>query len=538
VSDPNSVPVPAPAADGKPAGPAVIRLVHGAEESPQDRLLKKHLPAWVVSGAFHVIILVIAILVGFARQGEAKPSEEIVTVVGDEKPPEEKKLDLTNPDVGLDSELKAAVEVERQDEVNVQAKVTPDEPVGVATAEATAPMDVPAIVGIGADLTAPGLEGDQGAVMGGAGGTNGLVVGQAFRGRSGATRELNLKAGGGNALSEAAVAAGLVWLAKQQKATGGWQYDGSAAPDTVAATGMSLLPFLAAGQTHKKPLGPVSRDYSQTVAKGLDFLISRQQANGSFSGIPPQHTMYSHAIATVALCEAYGMTGDKGKLQYACQKALNFILKAQHGGGSWGYQPGMSGDTSIVGWQVQALKSAEMCRDLTVDKKALAKASKFLDSVSDTSKKSTYGYRNGPGAPGTALTAVGLLCRYYVDGWGPINPGMAEGVRGLATRRPPNPAEFDMYYYYYATQVVHFHEGEVWHKDWNPKMRDMLVKMQVKGKGERVDGSWDADGAMIGSSCGRLGTTAMALLTLEVYYRHLPLYKRDTGGMKELERGK
>ena len=136
-------------------------------------------------------------------------------------------------------------------------------------------------------------------------------------------------------------------------------------------------------------------------------------------------------------------------------------------------------------------------------------------------------------------TAVGLLCRYYISKWGPGHAGMARGVEGLGKRPPAKaPATPDMYYYYYATQVVHFHEGEVWHKDWNPKMRDLLIDLQVSNKGEKVDGSWDPDKGMIGSHCGRLGTTALALLTLEVYYRHLPLYKRDTGGMRELERGK
>jgi hypothetical protein len=248
--------------------------------------------------------------------------------------------------------------------------------------------------------------------------------------------------------------------------------------------------------------------------------------------------MYSHAIATIALCEAYGMTGDKGKLLYPCQNAINFIVKAQGNNGSWGYQPNSEGDTSIVGWQIQALKSGQMCKDVTVDKNSLRKASKFLDSVSDTSKKSTYGYRTAPGAAATGLTAVGLLCRYYIDEWGPIHPGMSDGVKQMIVRRPPTENRFDMYYYYYATQVVHFHEGEAWHKDWNPKMRDMLINLQAKNKGEKVDGSWDPDQTLIGSTSGRLGTTCLALLTLEVYYRHLPLYKRDTGGMKELERGK
>jgi hypothetical protein len=92
-----------------------------------------------------------------------------------------------------------------------------------------------------------------------------------------------------------------------------------------------------------------------------------------------------------------------------------------------------------------------------------------------------------------------------------------------------------MYYYYYATQVVHFADGPDWHKFWNPRMRNMLVELQRKGD-ESIDGSWDKDQGFIGSACGRLGTTCLALLTLEVYYRHLPLYKRDGAGLMELER--
>jgi hypothetical protein len=536
VTEPQSVPAPAPSADGQPAqptGPAVIRIIHGAEESPHDRLMKKHVPAWVVSGAFHVIILVVAILIGFAKQTDARPSDDLIQAAVDDKP-EEKQFDLTNPDMGLDSDLKAAVEVDRQDDLNVEGKVVKDEPVGVATTDTNPPMDIPQLAGTG-DKVDVGAIGTDGNVMKGDFGMNGVMVGKAFQGRSAGSRDPLLKAGGGNAASEAAVALGLVWLAKMQKANGAWVYDGSSAADTPAATGMGLLPFLAAGQTHKKPLGKASIDYTQTVAKGLDFLLKSQQPSGSFAGAS---NMYSHAIATLALCEAYGMTGDKGKLQYPCQRAINYIITGQGNNGSWGYVAKGEGDTSIVGWQVQALKSAEMCKDLTVDKGVQRKASRFLDSVSDSSKKATYGYRTGPGAPGTALTAVGLLCRYYIDGWGSVHPGMSEGVKGLVTRRPPSPNQFDMYYYYYATQVVHFHEGDVWHKDWNPKMRDMLINMQVKANNDKVRGSWDADKAIIGSSCGRLGTTCLALLTLEVYYRHLPTYKRDTGGMKELERGK
>jgi hypothetical protein len=341
-------------------------------------------------------------------------------------------------------------------------------------------------------------------------------------------------AGGGNSASEAAVARGLIWLAKQQKANGSWVFDGSNKNDMPAATGMALLPFLAAGQTHK-----VSKDnkYTKTVAGGLDFLIKTQAANGSFKNANGGTAgMYAHAIATVALCEALGMSGDRTLLQGPAQKAVNFIVNAQGADGSWGYSANATGDTSIVGWQVQALHSAKLCKELVVDKRAFEKARKFLDSVASGPNKSQYGYATPGARPG--LTAVGLLCRYYMDGWGPNHPGMAAGVQYLLKSRMPTDEKFDMYYYYYATQVLHFYEGPEWHKEWNPKMRDLLVKLQVpEGSGDKA-GSWDADAVWIGPHCGRVGQTCMSLLTLEVYYRHLPLYKRDNSGLKELERVK
>jgi hypothetical protein len=67
-------------------------------------------------------------------------------------------------------------------------------------------------------------------------------------------------------------------------------------------------------------------------------------------------------------------------------------------------------------------------------------------------------------------------------------------------------------------------------------MRDMLVDLQNKGGDLDKRGSWEKDQGFIGSACGKLGTTCLALLTLEVYYRHLPLYKRDGGGLAEIER--
>jgi hypothetical protein len=242
--------------------------------------------------------------------------------------------------------------------------------------------------------------------------------------------------------------------------------------------------------------------------------------------------MYSHAIATVALCEAAGMTKDPA-VKVKASMAINYIVGAQGRNGSWGYTgPTPSeGDTSIVGWQIQALASAKMAEIKFDVDKVYKNANKFLESVA-TDSGSKYGYRE-KGASQT-LTPVGLLSRYYMKEMNPRHPAYARGVDFLK-QVPPRKDYFDMYYYYYATQVVHFADGPDWHKFWNPRMRNMLVELQRKGD-ESIDGSWDKDQGFIGSACGRLGTTCLALLTLEVYYRHLPLYKRDGAGLMELER--
>jgi hypothetical protein len=69
----------------------------------------------------------------------------------------------------------------------------------------------------------------------------------------------------------------------------------------------------------------------------------------------------------------------------------------------------------------------------------------------------------------------------------------------------------------------HF-EGEHW-KKWNSVMRDFLVDSQDKNGHQK--GSWHFDGDRHGDAGGRLYHTAMACMILEVYYRHMPIYKKQ-----------
>lgn len=319
---------------------------------------------------------------------------------------------------------------------------------------------------------------------------------------------------GGTKETEAAVATGLQWLKSQQKKDGSWAFDGNSKTETAAATGLSLLPFLGAGQTHKG-----KGEYATVVAEGLKFLVAAQNKEGGFQGAK---TMYAHAIATTALCEAFGMTSDP-ELKQPAQKAIDFIVTAQAADGSWGYVPGNRGDTSITGWQIQALRAARACPDLVVKIETLRAASKFLDTVTNA-KKAEYGY-TATADPRLSTTAVGLFCRTTTDGWTAADEPMSAGVKVLIAAVPV-PERFDAYYCYYGTLVVRHAGGEAWSKTWNGAVRDLLVKTQIPAK-ESAAGSWDADTAMIGTSCGRLGTTSLNLLTLESYYRYLSIFRKE-----------
>lgn len=514
----------------------VIQLIRGAEMTTGERILHRVLPACVASAGVHLALAGgVGLYAWLNPTAEAKAAIQEVAVAVEQRPDAPEADNLTDTTPSLDEIAPpTAIDTAVIDKQTVETKLNEPDAAGNPDGKSlndsllTVGSENPNALNLGAELAkgaGPGME-----IGTGQGGLN--ISNDSFKGRgSSSTRDALANANGGNKESQLAVAKGLAWLAKQQKRDGSWEFDGSSRSDKVAATGLALLPFLAAGQTHKAGKG---NDYQATAAAAIAYLLKQQKSNGSFSS-----NSYSQGIATVAICEAFGMTSDKAQLLNPAQKAVDYIQKAQGPNGSWGYNMDSpnDNDTSIVGWQVQALHSAKMCKDLRVNQNVMTKAMKFLDSVASGSSKSKYGYTNASSVTPTR-TAIGLLCRYYLNGWGPNNPGMRDGVDFLMKSQLPDvKTEFNMYYYYYATQVLHFHEGDAWNKDWNPKMRDFLLGQQRKeATRPELDGSWDADKSQwMGPHCGRLGTTCMALLTLEVYYRHLPLYNRGTGGKTDLE---
>jgi hypothetical protein len=202
--------------------------------------------------------------------------------------------------------------------------------------------------------------------------------------------------------------------------------------------------------------------------------------------------------------------------------AVNYIVRAQHSGGGWRYSPGQAGDMSVTGWHVMALKSAQM-GGLDVPEITMRKAQQFLNSCCETTSEG-YGYVGTKTSD--TMSVVGLLCRQYLQAWGPQNIRLIRGIDNYIKPIPPGSIK-NMYYFYYAAQVMHHFGGSAW-KTWNEKMRDYLVRTQDKGDGPN-HGSWSSAGDAHGTPGGRLMVTSLSLLTAEVYYRHLPLYQRESG---------
>lgn len=485
----NAPPLPKVVGDGDPTNPLASERI---------RWTFRETASFLVSLVLHVVLLlVLSLLVVYAP-----PADELSLIVN------------TQPNEGLGdedldaSQLHAAGTGDSSDAASLQlmevasAVRLPESRILFGPAEAT-PSFGPVM-----DSSAASR------VVRGSGGTGG-----GFQGRCGEGKGKLLAGGGGTPASENAVALGLAYLAAHQWRDGGWRFDLTEGPcggqcqnsgsagTTTGATGLALLPFLGAGQTH------LEGDYRDVVYAGVYYL--KDHAVPTEHGVDLQEgTMYAQGIATVALCEAYGMTKD-ASLRQPAQQAINFICWAQHSAGGWRYYPSQPGDTTVFGWQMMALKSASMA-GLEVPSPVVMLAERFLDSV-ESGGGSYYGYITRAKSP--SPTAIGLLIRMYT-GWDHYDPRLQRGVAFLANE---GPSKTDMYFNYYATQVMHHYRGPQW-PAWNEAMRDYLIRSQAPTGHER--GSWyfnDRHGAV----GGRLYTTAMCTMILEVYYRHMPLYEQS-----------
>ncbi len=371
---------------------------------------------------------------------------------------------------------------------------------------------------------------------------------EAFRQRDLGSRSQVAQARGGSEGTEKAVEMGLDFLARHQFPDGHWslhklppglQYEdpalGTMQSDS-AATGLALLAYFGAGYTH------LDDKHRAVVARGLDWLVRNQKDSGElFTGGSRFTRFYSHGIAAIALCEAYGMTRDP-QLREPAALGVDFIIKTQHPTrGGWRYDLSPQGvstetDTSVSGWQLMALKSAQMA-GLEIPSDVLPRIGRWLDSAKGQGQDGRYVYN--PHAADTAsqrhgrqvsraMTAEAMTMRMYL-GVGREDPSLKAGADYLKKHLPEVGTQQrplrDCYYWYYATQAMFHLQGDYW-TAWNDRFRPLAQSSQVQF-GEKA-GSWHPMKPIPdrwGHAGGRHYVTALNLLMLEVYYRHLPLFQ-------------
>jgi antitoxin component YwqK of YwqJK toxin-antitoxin module len=357
-------------------------------------------------------------------------------------------------------------------------------------------------------------------------------------------RDLMAKHGGKGTTD--ALEAALAWLAAHQDpASGGWDADGfmrqcpkgeticegiGQPHNDVGVSGLALLALTGGG--HTNTVG----EFADNVAAGLRFLLGRQnQQSGLIGATGQKDAIYGHGIATMALLAA----GDHKhpKLREAVEKAIAYIVRGQNEGRAWRYDvpPTGDNDTSVTGWIISALSMAEQ-HGYRVPPHAFVGALAWLDDVTEettgrvgydsigslsarTMTNQHYPRQDQTDHPAETMTAVAAWIR-VLAGQAPADEKQLEKHFRLLSANPPlyepDALGNDVYYWYYGTYAMFQLGGKGW-KAWNDAMKTAVRASQRQN--DHPAGSWDPIGPW-GYAGGRVYTTAMMALCLEVYWRY------------------
>jgi len=495
----------------------------GALDSLRERL--GALPWWVISVIVHATLFFLFVTFFAATRLTTADANDLF-VTSEFTEPEEPEVDMEKPRDLFRNPVDAPAQVEI--EQPILAKDDPDAEVSDHFETDNDMDDATARGDENAFSTVPlGGTGVVGAIGVGGGGPAGV-----FGFRNGGGRRKCIKRFGGSKASESAVEAALKWLADHQEPDGHWdckKHGGSGRSSDLAMSGLATLAFLGAGYTPTTP-----SKYREKVKKAVEWLQSQQRPggvklegkldrkyeNGSWAS---GTSIYNHAIAALALAEAYGMTRDE-KIGESAQLAVDYSVNVhQKPYAGWRYGPKSEGDMSVSGWFVMQLKSAKVA-GLKVDGRAFQGAMNFVDSVTDPETGRTrYTVRSHPSP---RRTSMGLVARLFMGASPKSDPLIAKQADYLLEHKP-EPFESkdqagDFYYWYYAMLGMFQAGGQRW-RDWNEVMRPRLVKSQCTAADGDDNGSWNYANIAYGKSGGRVFTTALGALTLEVYYRYLPI---------------
>jgi hypothetical protein len=306
---------------------------------------------------------------------------------------------------------------------------------------------------------------------------------------------------------EASVDKALEFLVSRQNADGSWP--SQLGPRNNGVTAVCMLAFLGRGHTPRRgPLSPV-------VDRALAYLISTQADNGLYASPSRSHgPMYDHALATLAVIEACGYVPEP-EVRRSAQRAVDLIVKSQNDRGGWRYQPvPQDADLSVTVMQVVALRAAVNAR-LHVPEKTLERALKYV--LSCAVPDGGFGYQ-GPNNPGPARTAAGVLSLQLLGAFD--DPAVRKGLDYLERATEGNRRPEHYWYMAYYSMQAHFQAGGADWQRWHPRLREQLLDSQLP------DGSWPGFNEEKIAGESRAYSTAMGAMCLEVYMHYLPAYQR------------
>ena len=331
---------------------------------------------------------------------------------------------------------------------------------------------------------------------------------------------------------------GLAFLAKQQitpdqaRANGRPELAGSFAdalvPGNTGIAALSVMAFLAKGHT------PGSGPYGDVINRGIDYLLTQQHDNGLLickhrkgrtTGL-----MYSHSIATLLLCEVSGMVDPQRqqKIDEVLPRALLVLLQSQkvpkpeHSRGGWRYGPGTTeSDLSLTGWSIMALRAAKLNGAAIPDEHIAMAISYVLRCRGDEGAFKYMPHGRGVHGGSASMTGVAVLC---LELCGEHGHESIKPAGEFILRNPPiisndgTSTRFCFYALYYCGQAMFQLGGKYW-EQFAPHMYDNLLANQ------RNDGSWGYPEDK--SRFSDTYPTALAVLTLTVSARQLPIYQRE-----------
>ena len=328
---------------------------------------------------------------------------------------------------------------------------------------------------------------------------------------------------------EGPISRGLAYLARQQQPDGSFQNRESDRRDEpprftgpkVALTGLSLLAYLSAGHT------PDNGRHGLVVRNALEFLVKSCPDDGYYGGVDGSR-MYGHAIATLALAEAYGTETDarqRRRVRAAMEKSVKVLLASQnvkkddvHRGG-WRYEPtSADSDLSVTCWCVTALRAAHDA-GVEVPKDAADRAADYILRCYRADKKG-FSYQAGGGKdPAPGVTAAAVLSLHLLDR--SSRHEAATGAQFLLDNRIDNKTEYPCYARHCAAHAAFHAGGEAWTRIWRRTRTALLEDAATK---QDTDGSWPQ--SRTANEPGRTYSTAMGVMTLSIPLRLLPTYQR------------